>query len=354
MRAQGNPKAATPEKIDSVYLYIVDSAFQAEEAWKGLAAAVVPDAAGSAVRRRGRSSGQAGVERIQAREVDAGKVIEHLSTIPMFGGKKLLVVEHVDAWGKEDQAALASFLPRIPRSSCLVLTSSGKRAVETLAKAVRETGKVIEFKAPSQKEAPKWLVEKAREKGKSLSFRAAFLLVEMTGADLQTLYSELEKICTFVGERQNIEPEDVEEAASSQRISSTFELLDQIKAHQVAKAVKSLRGILFSGEEPPRILAMKTLGSLAWNVRMVWQVKDSLRRGMTGAELASRLKANPWAIQKASEQAGRFSDLDLRSIHEAIRRADADLKSKGTPPEVILEALVLDLCLEKQKPSSLR
>ncbi len=354
MRAQDKPRAAAPEKTDSIYLYIGDSAFQAEEAWKGLAAAVVPDAGKSVARRRGRSSGAGGVERIQARETDAGRVIEHLSTVPMFGGRKLLVVEQVDAWSKEDQAALASFLPRVPRSSCLVLTASGKRAVETLAKAVKETGKVIEFKALSQKDAPKWLVEKAREKGKVLAFRAAFLLVEMTGADLLTLDSELEKICTFVGERQNIEPEDVEEAASSQRISSTFELLDQIKAHQVAKAVKSLRGILFSGEEPPRILAMKTLGSLAWNVRMVWQVKDSLRRGMSVEEVASRLRANPWAIQKASEQASRFSDSDLRSIHEAIRRADADLKSKGTPPEVIVEALVLDLCLEKKKPSSLR
>lgn len=354
MRAQGNPKASTPDKTEAVYLYIGDSSFQVDAAWKGLTDAMASSAAGSAGARAGRSSGTAGAERVQARETAAGNVIERLSTVPMFGGRRLLMVEQVDVWSKEDQAALASFLPRIPASSCLVLTASGKKAVEVLAKAVEATGKVVEFRTPAERDAPRWLVEKAREKGKVLSHRAAFILVEMTGANLQMLHSELEKICTFVGERQNIEPEDIEEAASSQRISSTFELLDQIRARQVGKAVKSLRGILFSGEAQPGILALKTLGTLAWNVRMLWQVKDALRRGMTEAELALRLKSKPWAIQKASEQAARFSDSDLRSIHEAIRRADADLKSRGTPPEVIMEALVLDLCLEKKKPSSSR
>ena len=53
------------------------------------------------------------------------------------------------------------------------------------------------------------MVERAKQLGKDISYKAAFLLVELAGGDLDTLASELEKICTFVGERERIEAEDI-------------------------------------------------------------------------------------------------------------------------------------------------
>ncbi|MFZ2446937.1 MAG: DNA polymerase III subunit delta [Syntrophobacteraceae bacterium] len=332
MHAEDLPKTLDPAKLRPVYLFIGDSALRADEAWKRLVAATAS-----------RAAGKSGGERVQARDTSAGQVIERLSTMPMFGGKKLLMVERVDAWGKEDRGALESFLPRIPPSACLVVTAPGRKGIEGLAKAVDARGGIIEFRAPAEKDAPRWLVERAREKGKVLSFRAAYVLVEMTGADLSSLLSELEKICTFVGERTEIEAEDIEAAATSQRISSTFELLDQIRARQAGKAVKSLRSLVLSGEPP-----LKVLASLAWQIRMLWQVKDGLGRGVSETELAAKLKRRPFAVRKASEQAARFSESDLRAFLEAIRQADVDIKSTGSPPELVLEALLLDLCMEKK------
>ena len=83
---------------------------------------------------------------------------------------------------------------------------------------------------------------------------------------------------------------------------------------------------------------------------MVWQVKDGLRQGISEAELAKRLGSHPFVVKKAREQAVRFSDADLYRMLEAIGQTDIAIKSTGTPPEVLLEELVLDLCLDSKKP----
>jgi DNA polymerase-3 subunit delta len=320
-------------RIAPVYLLLGESAFLIDEAWKKLLAAAFP--------RGGKSFNG---ERLQAKEIEAAGVIERLATIPMFGGRRFIRVDGVETWGKEGRDAMEAFVPRIPPSACLVMTAAGKKSIDGLAKTVEARGEIIQFKSSSPKEAPRWLIERAGQCGKVLSHRAAFLLVETVGADFQTLASELDKICTFIGDRERIEEEDIFEAASSQRNFSTFELLDHLRARQAGKALRALKSLILAGEIP-----LKILGTLAWQIRMVWQVKDGLRQGMSEADLAKRLGAHPFVVKKAREQSGRLSDADLYRMLEAICQTDMAIKSTGAPPEVLLEQLLLDLCLDAAK-----
>jgi DNA polymerase-3 subunit delta len=320
-------------EISPVYLFVGEETFLMDEAWKKLLSKALP--------KGGRYFNG---ERLQAREIEVPDVIERLATTPMFGGRRLIRVDSVETWGKEAREAMEAFVPLIPPAACLVMTAAGRKNIEGLAKAVEARGKIVQFKSGG-KEAPRWLIERAGQLGKILPLRAAFLLVEMAGTDLHTLASELDKICTFIGEREQIEADDILEAASSQRNFSTFELLDHLRARQAGKAVRSLRSLILAGELPLKILA-----TLAWQIRMVWQVKDGLRQGMSEAELAKRLGAHPFVVKKARAQSSRISDADLYRTLEAICQTDIAIKSTGTPPEVLLEELLLDLCLDSAKP----
>lgn len=335
MQSEDFLKAVDSGNIKPVYLFLGDAAFPMEEAWKRLLAGALP-----------RGAKRFNGERTASKEITAGQVVERLSTAPMFGGRRLIMVENVEVWGKEDQAVLQSFIARIPPSACLVLTASGKKPVEGLAKAIGAKGEVVQFRPPGAREAPRWLVDRARERGKNLDFRAASLLVEIAGEDFHTLSSELEKICTFVGEKATVEAEDVQEAASSQRNFTMFDLLDQIKARQAGKAIKSLRSMIAAGAVPLVILS-----TLAWQIRIIWQIRDGLRQGISEADLVQRLKLHPFVVKKAREQASLFSDDDLYGILTAIGQTDVSIKSSGTPPDAQLESLVVDLCLERKKPT---
>jgi len=335
MHAEDFLKALDTGKIDPVYLFVGGAVFLMEQAWKKLLSSLLPE-------RRKNFNG----ERVRAKETEAGNVIERMATTPMFGGRRLIMVDNVETWGKGDRAAMEAFVQRIPRSACLVMTAPDRKNVEALAKAVETKGKVVQFRSPGDKEALRWLIERGRQLGKILSHRAAFLLVEMVGDDMYALASELDKICTFVGERDRIETEDIIETATSQRSFSAFDMLDHLKAQQADKALRSLRSLILSGEIP-----LKILSTLAWQIRIVWQVKDGLRQGISEAELSARLKSHPFVVKKAREQAVRFSDADLYRVIEAIAQTDIAIKSTGTPPELLLEELVLDLCMDGKKPS---
>ena len=316
-------------EIAPAYLFVGEAAFLMDEAWEKLLSKALP--------RGGRHFNG---ERLQAREIEAADAIERLATMPMFGGRRFIRVDSVETWGKESREAIESFVPQIPATACLVMTAANRKSVEGLARAVEARGKIVQFKSAGVKEAPRWLIQRAGQLGKTLSHKAAFMLVETAGADFQTLASELDKICTFIGERERIEAEDIFEAASSQRNFSTFELLDFLRARQAGKAVRSLKSLILAGEPPLRILSR-----LAWQTRMVWQVKDGLRQGMLEAELAKRLGAHPFVVKKAREQSALFSDTDLFRTLEAICKTDIAIKSTGATPEILLEELVLELCL---------
>ncbi|MDR3554459.1 MAG: DNA polymerase III subunit delta [Syntrophobacteraceae bacterium] len=320
-------KALRAGKIDPVYLFLGPAALLMGEAWNKLLAALLP-------KDVGRFNG----ERLQARETDPSDLIARLAVIPMFGGRRTIMVENVEAWGKAPLSAVENFVPRIPSSACLVLTASGRKSIEALARAVEAKGKIVTFRSPGEREAPRWLIERARQMGKNLSPKAAFLLVETAGTDLQTLASELDKICTFAGDKDSIEPEDILEAAGSHRTFSAFDLLDHIKARQADKALLALRSLVLAGEQP-----LKILSTLAWQIRIVWQVKDGLRQSIPESQLAKRVGAHPFVVKKAGEQAARFSDAYLYRVMEAVGRTDIAMKSTGTSPVLLLEDLVLNL-----------
>ncbi|MGC9194034.1 MAG: DNA polymerase III subunit delta [Syntrophobacteraceae bacterium] len=320
-------KALKSGKIDPVYLFVGTATFLMGQAWKELLSTLLPKGAG-------RFNG----ERLQARETDSADLISRLAVVPMFGGRRLIMVDNVEAWGKAHLGAIEAFVQRIASSACLVMTAASRKSVEPLAKAVEARGKVVQFRPPGEKEAPRWVMERASQIGKTISHKAAFLLVEAVGTDLQTLASELEKICTFAGERKRIEPEDVVEAAGSYRSYSTFDLLDNITGGRADKAFSSLRSLIVSGEPPLRLLA-----TLAGQLRLIWQVKDGLRQTIPEAQLIKRTGAHPYVVKKAIGLAGRFTDAYLYKAIESVGQTDIAIKSTGSAPELLLEDLVLKL-----------
>ena len=327
MDNDGFLKALGAGKIEPVYLFVGSAALLMGEAREKLLATLLPKGAG-------RFNG----ERFQAKETDPSDIVARLAVVPMFGGRRVVLVENVEAWGKAALSTIEAFVRRIPSTACLVMSAPNRKIVEGLAKAVESKGEVVQFRTPGEKEAPRWLVDRAKRLGKTLSLRAAFLLVETSGADFQTLASELEKICTFVGEGARIEEGDIAQAAGSHRTFSAFEMLDQIKGGQADKAIVSLRSLMLGGELP-----LKILSTLAWQMRVIWQVKDGLRQRIPESELAKRIGAHPFVVKKAGEQAGRFSDAYLYTAIEAVGRTDIAIKSTGISPELLLEDLVLNL-----------
>ena len=318
--------------IAPVYLFLGEGDLLKEEAWNRLLDSVVP------LKAR-----QFNGERLLAKEHPVPEVLGRLSALPMFGTRRLLLVQQVEAWPKDQTKQLESYMNHPYPSACLVLSSAQKKGMEKLQAAAEAGGAVVQFHAPTEREAPRWLQTRARQYQKLLSPQAASCLVEQVGVDLHRLQSELEKLVAYVGDREKIDLEDVKEAVTNQRSFTVFELLRYVGQGQTRQAVSSLRNLLLSGESPLGILAL-----LARQIRILWQTKDGVTRKMSVAELGQRLNLPLAILRNYAQQAESFSEAELYRIHRVIRETDLALKSTSTAPQLLLEALVLKLCRKEQ------
>lgn len=311
-----------------VYLFRGEMDSRMEEAWGLLVAKIIPS-------RARRFNG----ERLLARDHSAPEILARLSTLPMFGSKQLLMVQHIEAWPKDQHKLLQAYLKQPHPSACLVLTLPSQKSNRPLETAVARVGKVIHFAPPTAKEMPRWLQQRAKAIGKHLSPQAALFLVDQVGLDLPRLDRELEKLAVYTGDQAEIRPEDIRSAGSTQRSYSVFELLRYVSRQEATQAVVALRKLMLAGEPPLAVLALLTR-----QIRLVWQCRDASQRGLPAHEMSRRLGLPSFAVKEYLVEAQRFSETDLRAAHHLLQQADLALKSTGTPAEEILEALVLQLC----------
>jgi DNA polymerase-3 subunit delta len=223
-------------------------------------------------------------------------------------------------------------------TGCLVLTATQKKGMERIEPAVASVGIVVQFTAPLERDIPRWLQERAGMHGRRLASKAALFLLDQVGPDLYRLDKELEKLVLYAGDRETIEVADVEATVSCQRSFSVFELLRQVSRNEPRKAVHSLRRLMLSGEPPLTVLAL-----LARQVRMLWQVKDSLARGVPMGQIAQQLHLPASVARGYASQSNLVSQVELYRMHQDLRKTDLAIKSTGTSAEVILEALILRL-----------
>ena len=314
--------------IEPVYLFLGEGELLKEEAWRHLLDQVVPAKARP-------MNGQ----RLLAKEHPAPEVLGRLSALPMFGKRCLVMVQNIEAWPKDQLKAVATYMAHPYPTACLVLSSTHKKGLEKLQAEAETRGGLVQFNSPTERDAPRWLQMRARQYQKLLSPQAASCLVEQLGVDLFRLQSELEKLVAYVGDRENIDLGDVKEAVISQRSFTVFELLRYVGQGQTRQAISSLRNLLLAGESPLGILAL-----LARQIRLLWQAKDGTARRLPPAELARKLGLPPSVVNSYTQQARSFSEEELYHILCIIRDTDLAIKSTGTAPQLLLEALVLRLC----------
>jgi DNA polymerase III subunit delta len=116
-----------------------------------------------------------------------------------------------------------------------------------------------------------------------------------------------------------------------------FDLTLAIGGKNRGRALAILARNLEAGEAPLRIL-----GSLAWQYRRLWKVKEVVRQGGREGEAARTLRMDPSKVRAFLDQ---FPDAHLYEALRLFLEADARLKGgSGGHPARILEDVLLRLC----------
>jgi DNA polymerase-3 subunit delta len=182
-----------------------------------------------------------------------------------------------------------------------------------------------------------WLKQDAERVGIHLNDDAIDLLKDVCGGSLYSVRRELEKLAAYVSPGQAVTAADVATLRGMEPGASVFDLTLAIGIRNRGRALAILARNLEAGEAPLRIL-----GSLAWQYRRLWKVKEVARQGGREGEVARTLRMDPYKVRGVLDQ---FPDAHLQEALQLFLNADAKLKGgSGGRPARILEEVLLRLC----------
>jgi DNA polymerase III subunit delta len=298
----------------------------------------------------GGDEGDFSLTSFEGRDTLLRDVLDVLSTVAMFGGKRLAVVEDADDFVTSYRTQLEDYVARPARGGVLVLDLDSLPSNTRLYKSIAEDGLLIDCKAPAPARLCKWLVEWAKQHHSvQLPSTAAEMLVEMIGPELGLLDQELAKLALLAGAEKAITPQLVGSSVGGWRAKTTWDMLDAALDGNVREAMLQLDRLLASGEQPVGLLGQisASLRRFAAATRLIVQAEAAGRRpNLRGA--LEQVGVRSFVLQKAERQLRLLSRQRGAQLYRWLLQADLDLKGESAmPPRLILERLIVRLSVRK-------
>jgi DNA polymerase-3 subunit delta len=269
-------------------------------------------------------------------------ILASARTLPVLAPRRLVIVR-----GLADRRATAFldglllvYLEAPVETTCLVLEAEKADRRLKWVKDVARHGEVRECAPPANaRDARPWVVARASQRGKQIAPAAAGELFEAVGVALDSLATEIDKLCLYVGERPTIESEDVAALTGRLRPAIIFELTDAVGERRPGQALRILADLLSHGQAPLLILA-----SLAGHFRRLLRASECTPA--SAQVIAQELRVHPFAARKLSEQVRRFGGGRLRAALATLRAADDVLKGGQSllDPSLAIEQAVIEVC----------
>lgn len=284
------------------------------------------------------------LETFEAKDSSVSDWVSAIKTLSFLGGTKVVIVKnlHEITLPPKDCEALLEYTNNPLPETCLILTADKADRKKKIFKALTKHAGAVACDAPGEMTLIPWIKKRALAQGYDLSPDAARQMVEKTGAKPGVLAVELEKLMTYAGKDRAISDKEVLAMVGDIKQENPFLLTEALKEKNAQQALALLHNQLGHGEEP-----LKILGTIVWQLRVIWEVKNYQSQKLPPARIAQEMGAKPFMVEKALKHTGNFSQRELISNFKDLVQADRLLKTSGQPSQGILESLILNLCAGK-------
>ena len=241
---------------------------------------------------------------------------------------------------------VADFL-RIP-SDPRRMEMDDKNRFERLKETLGEHCGMVEVARVNEEDAMRWTVATAQQADIRMEPDAARELTDALGADMMLIASEMEKLLLYTLGRGRITLGDVETMGLGAKQRSLYELTDAISAHDRARALALLHGLLNSSDAGEDA----AIGHLYMLARTFRQMLVILEKNVRDSRaiwqaLWQGFRMPPFAADDLIRQARRYkSRRELTRALRLVARADLELRSSPPDKRLVLERLVYELASE--------
>lgn len=278
----------------------------------------------------------------EGKDVNPKAVIDMAETLPFFADRRVLMVEN-SGFFKNKCEELADYVSAIPESTCMIFVETEIDKRNRLYKEVKKYGRVVEFGTQKEDTLLKWVLGMLKKEEKSITKETLLLFLTKTGADMQSIKNELEKLLSYTEGRDTITSGDVEKVCVTQTTNRIFEMINAIADGNQKKAMELYENLLALKEPPMRILFL-----IARQFRQLYLLKMLSKEGLPSSEIAKQAGIVPFAMKKYQAQAKSFTEEELREAVEECVAGEEAIKTGAMGDRLTVELLIMKYSKRKR------
>lgn len=263
---------------------------------------------------------------IYGQDTDMGSIVAAAKRYPMMAEHQVIIVKEAQTLKGMDE--LVYYLQRPQPTTVLVFchkhgTLDRRKKV---AAEIEKVGRLFESKKVKDSALPLFITNYVRAQGTAIDMKAAGMMVESIGADLNRLASELDKL--IIAKPKNdepITPELVEECVGISKDYNVFELKNALIVKDVLKANTIAKYMEDNKKQFAMPMILSALFSFYSNLMMAYYAPDKSDNGIAAY---LDLKA-PWQAKEYQTAMRYYNAWKVMYIISDIRKYDALAKGYG-------------------------
>lgn len=229
------------------------------------------------------------------------------------------------------------FFESLPSHTLLVFVEESVNKTVGLYKLVEKHGLAARMDYQKPDVLQKWVMKGFSVSGKRISPREAEFLTHQAEDGMTTLHQEIGKIALFMGERTEVNREDILAVVNPSIRSRVFDLMDAVAGSDRARALVMLDEMIQKREAEQKIFYM-----IARQAGRLLQLRN-MGPGLSSDAKAARLDMNAYALSKMERLAGRMSRQTLVRFVQTCAEMDLAVKNGRIRMRLALELLIAGL-----------
>jgi DNA polymerase-3 subunit delta len=260
---------------------------------------------------------------LYGKDLSIDSIMTAAKRFPMMAERQVVVIR--EAQNIKNIEDLAAYVEKPMRSTILVFNYKYKTIDKRkkLYKALQKNGIYLESKPLYENQVPAWISKYLKEKNLGIDPRAAQMITDFIGSDLQRIVNELEKVTISLVPGTSIMPEDVEKNIGISKDYNIFELQKALGNKDILKSNRIINYFIDNEKQNPLTVIIGNLVTFFRKILIYHAIENKNDRTV----VAQKLGVHPFFISDYTNAAGKYN-LDRAVLIISMLR-EYDLRSKG-------------------------
>ena len=264
---------------------------------------------------------------------DINSIIEIAETLPFFTDYRCILIENSGLFSSANE--LSEYIDKIPESTVIIFAEAEVDKRTKLYKAVNKQGLSVEFEVQKESDLVNVIIKKFAADKIQISSDLARYFVSRIGTSMDELFSEADKLISYVYEKRTVTKEDIDNVCARQLSDKIFDIMDYMGKKDRENAIGYYLDLIGLQESPVKILSL-----INNHFTRLYNVKNLAAEGKSG-EIASLLKLPPFFVKKYIDQANNFSFEKLKDALEYGIFADNAIKTGEMNAYIAVESMIV-------------